>query len=284
MRPRFTRFERPYFSLLRSQRCFDSSADPLSDQLYQESLLFPLLILTPDLNRNLDSLSSTSASTPTGFKSSQFLDFFFKRLKPNPSLEHHPDPYSFTSLKTRISDFEKVESQTLSEPDWTQVNSSITDSEIQELALKHEYLWLSPCQGEMNFIKALDSPVVFKELIRKAVKEEDEGDFLKWGGSFEMRFQPEKLLVCKESGYLYHPSPLPSSRRNSNQNQMELISPYGPYSLLSSSLVLSNLSDSLELDLEAETGSFVWNDKKYEIGIVDRDRLFEERRRRKEDG
>lgn len=148
--------------------------------------------------------------------------------------------------------------------------------------------------GELNFVKSIDAPIVFRELT--------ENGMLKWAGTFEMEFQPEKLFVCEKTGYLYHPAPSgPSQRRTtkssntgkqaensdlsskegsrmeaktSSSSDWELNStgPYGTYSLLSSALVLTTLSDGLDLRSDGRGGSFSWKDQRYEIGVIDREK------------
>ncbi|KAE8231214.1 hypothetical protein CF326_g3776 [Tilletia indica] len=177
------------------------------------------------------------------FKSIPFLDFFFQRLGPNPALTPPSPDSTSSSAKAKL-----VQAQR---------------RELEEGALEQGYLWLSPCGPEMNFVKAEATPVVFREL--------DQDGNLHWAGSFKTRFEPGKMVVDVDTGYLYHPSPSSSSP-----------SPYGEYSLLSSSLVLTHLSSSLEYgDGEGDelgkdaggggskrpAGSVEWEGKRWTLGV-----------------
>ena len=76
--------------------------------------------------------------------------------------------------------------------------------------------------------------------------------------SLSTPFSPSSLRVSPRTGYLFHPSPIP--RRSTS-------SPYGPYSLLRSALVLDHFADSLELD-EKAGGSYEYDGKRYAIGTL----------------
>ncbi|KAK0553573.1 hypothetical protein OC844_006279 [Tilletia horrida] len=143
------------------------------------------------------------------FKSAPFLDFFFQRLGPNPALDR---------------------SSASSTPPKKQTPVALARAELENDALQEGYPWLSPCGPEMNFVKAEATPVVFREL--------DEEGFLHWGGSLKVPFDPAQMVVDIETGYLYHPSP--------RSSDAETTSRYGPYSLLSSALVLTHFSSTLE--------------------------------------
>jgi len=78
----------------------------------------------------------------------RFLDFFFKRLRPNDTGRYPRYPY------------------------------------------------LSPCAGELNFVRAEDRPVVFRRL-----SEED----LIYAASLRQSFDPAQIRVS-DTGRLYHPA------------------------------------------------------------------------------
>ena len=54
-----------------------------------------------------------------------------------------------------------------------------------------DYPYLSPCQGERNFVRAADKPVVFHAV---------EGGELIWGGELRQGFDPEMLAVSGRTG------------------------------------------------------------------------------------
>ncbi|KAM0755442.1 hypothetical protein T439DRAFT_320134 [Meredithblackwellia eburnea MCA 4105] len=172
-------------------------------------------------------LSSTKIRNFTSaYKDTQFLDFFYKRLRPNtPTSES---------------------------------NSTGVSNEEAERFRGEGYTYVSPCGKEINYIKPEDTPLVFLKLT-------DRG--LTYGGTLVEPFQPSKLLVDPNTGYLYHPSPPPrSSRSTSTGTRSHSESPYGPYSLLRSALVLEHFSKSLEWN---ETGaSFEWDGRRWEIGTL----------------
>mmetsp|Transcript_11020 Transcript_11020/g.22281 ORF Transcript_11020/g.22281 Transcript_11020/m.22281 type:complete len:255 (+) Transcript_11020:104-868(+) len=58
-----------------------------------------------------------------------------------------------------------------------------------------DYSFLSPCQGERNYIRPADQPVVFHTL---------EGGELVWGGTLTQDFEPSKLAYSNRTGRLYH--------------------------------------------------------------------------------
>ncbi|GAA94169.1 uncharacterized protein L969DRAFT_45911 [Mixia osmundae IAM 14324] len=106
-------------------------------------------------------------------KSADFLDFFFRRLRPligNPA---------------RIS-------STLGTYDTSEI----------ERRKREGYRFVSPCGKELNWIKVdpLCTPVVYQDL-------DTSTSALSWAGSFETSFEADKLRVDPRSGYLFHPSP-----------------------------------------------------------------------------
>lgn len=59
-----------------------------------------------------------------------------------------------------------------------------------------DYPFLSPCAGELNFVRAEDTPIVFQKLV---------GGNLVYAASLEQPFQPAGLRVST-AGRLYHPA------------------------------------------------------------------------------
>ncbi|CAO1613265.1 unnamed protein product [Sympodiomycopsis kandeliae] len=192
----------------------------------------------------------------SAFKDARFLNFFYDRIKPidfgDKSVTYPPNP---------PSDWHENESY-LSDPTWSK-------EQALSLALSQDYRWISECQGEWNFIQIAPygTPIVFREL-------NDNGQ-LTWAGDRTFGLSVEKLKVCSQSGYLYHPSPLPHTskwQKATDAQRQETPSPYGRYSLLSSSLVLSQFSEGLEVDPDlfhrGQGGSVQWRGDKYDIGVL----------------
>ncbi|GAA5875986.1 hypothetical protein JCM16303_006983 [Sporobolomyces ruberrimus] len=125
------------------------------------------------------------------------------------------------------------------------------NEEDQELR-KEGYEWVSHCQGESNFLRpAKDgSAIVFDDLVN--------GELTYGAGSLSTPFSPASLRVSPRTGYLFHPSP--TKRRSP-------ASPYGPYSLLRSALVLDHFADSLEIG-EDGGGSYEHEGQQYSIGTL----------------
>ena len=61
-----------------------------------------------------------------------------------------------------------------------------------------DHPFLSPCAGELNFVRAEDRPIVFHGL---------SGEDLMYAASLEQRFQAEELRFSR-TGRLYHPAPV----------------------------------------------------------------------------
>jgi hypothetical protein len=156
--------------------------------------------------------------------------------------------------------------------------NSSTEGDMK--AKKEGFDWISPCGREMNYIKPdeMVTPVVYQTLDRGSstpanphhkrnttTDEQSIGgndpDRLSYGGSLHTAFDPSSLRLGAKNGYLYHPSPIPSTRRNPSPTS----SPYGNYLLLRSSLVLESFSKSLHVNDDGETGTFEWNEREWEI-------------------
>ncbi|TKY88653.1 hypothetical protein EX895_002284 [Sporisorium graminicola] len=145
-----------------------------------------------------------------------------------------------------------------------------SQEELYQVALQQGnsqgYEWVSPCGPELNLVRCQDAPIVYREL------GEDDG-MLKWAGSLSEPFRPDQLVVDPSNGYVYHPSPQPSSRRGSKASTGEQ---YGSLSLLGSSLVLSKLAEGLEIDPDVFDrgigGSIEWKGHRYDLGVLGRKR------------
>jgi hypothetical protein len=140
---------------------------------------------------------------------------------------------------------------------------------------KEGYEWVSHCQGESNFLRpSLDgTAIVFDDLVKggellshpyHTVEADPMSSFrsaseLTYGaGSLSTPFLPDSLRVSPRTGYLFHPSPIP--RRSQT-------SPYGPYSLLRSALVLDHFASTL--DLEDKGGSYEFEGTTHAIKQLD---------------
>ncbi|WFD33668.1 hypothetical protein MCUN1_000481 [Malassezia cuniculi] len=159
------------------------------------------------------------------FKSVQFLNFFFNRVERVPGVRR----------QTPAQQTPPVQLPPFDAPHWSddpaQVSEIMADGGWDALRKRLHadgFSWQSKCQGELNVIHAVDTPVVFRTL--------GEDGTLTWGGDFTMALQPDKLLVHPETGYLYHPSPTGL-----------LGDSFGPYSLVSSTAVLQRLADGLDV-------------------------------------
>ncbi|WFD26923.1 hypothetical protein MNAN1_001912 [Malassezia nana] len=182
------------------------------------------------------------------FKSVSFLNFFFERVQAQPLAHQVP-------LGTPPSETETWH--------WTQDSAALADMlqgnqsdgwhTIWTRLQQEGMAWVSRCQGEWNVIHAVDTPIVFRQLT-------DDGHLV-WGGDYTLPWDPSQLRVHPGTGYLYHPSPVPPLRRVQAQG----VSPFGPYSLIASHVVLQHLSDGLHLDLEEGGGTLEWGGRTYPL-------------------
>lgn len=212
------------------------------------------------------------------FKNTEFLDFFFKRIRPNPSSPTSDPSYAQSGVILR-HDILKPPPNTSLAQDWSDIppyNGVIAADETRSREALHQeacklgasegYQWISPCGPELNLVRCQDTPVVYREL-------GVEDGMLKWAGSLEEPFQPDKLVVDPKNGYVYHPSPQHSRRRGSGNSNVEA-SKYGSLSLLGSNLVLSRLAEELDIYPEkfdqGEGGSIEWNGRRYRLGLLGR--------------
>lgn len=111
-----------------------------------------------DVHGQLFLHDTTPKNLTSCFKNSSFLDFFFARIKPNRLGEGK-------GLAGMTLDISENDKKILQDPEWTE-RIDLTLQEATRLAILDDYHWVSPCQGELNFIRAAKSPIVFRELDR----------------------------------------------------------------------------------------------------------------------
>ncbi|BGP28826.1 hypothetical protein JCM10296v2_000562 [Rhodotorula toruloides] len=132
-----------------------------------------------------------------------------------------------------------------------------TGEDEKSLSVRQQgYEFQSDCLGERNYLRPdrEGTVLVFQSL--------EEGE-LHYGGSLTAPFDPAALRVDPTSGYLFHPSPIPSRRRAASE-----ASRYGPYSLLRSSLVLEHFANSLEFDDDGR-GSFGYREQRFDLAKLE---------------
>ncbi|TNV81914.1 hypothetical protein FGO68_gene7033 [Halteria grandinella] len=66
------------------------------------------------------------------------------------------------------------------------------------------YPYLSPCWGELNYVKSFKCPIIFKHLTTEQGNSNLEKDILIYGGALKQEFHPD-LLIQDEEGLLLHP-------------------------------------------------------------------------------
>lgn len=235
------------------------------------------------------------------FKDKTFLDFFFNRIKPN---LNHEVVEEGVKVKDQEA-YDKIEKLKFEElgynfisncgkelnyikPDDSVLVYQTLDNEKGKKKLKNYHC----CFSRIFIYFFFSLPLLLLLLFLSSG--------LSYAGTLYEPFSPSSLRVCSKSGYLYHPSPLalPSSKRkqsqisisksnnsNSNSNSKSernkgIQSQFGEYSLLRSSLVLENFSNTLDMfneddeddengedpeDKEEVRGSYEWQGKRYEI-------------------
>lgn len=212
------------------------------------------------------------------FKNVEFLDFFFKRVRPNPASVTAKPEYSRAGSLSRHDILSPPVGSTLPQ-DWSDAppfngnlsaegtrSSEELFDEACRLGNAEGYEWISPCGPELNLVRCQDTPIVYREL-------SEQDGMLKWAGSLLEPFRPDQLLVDPANGYVYHPCP--QSTRRKQRSAREATQPrYGPVSLLGSNLVLSRLAEGLDIDAEAfeqgEAGSIAWKGQRYKLGLLGR--------------
>lgn len=123
------------------------------------------------------------------FKNPQFLDFFIARLRPNPA-----SAIETRTLTISVDDEDVYRGQEDTEEDWT-LDDGLAEDEACRTADARGYHWISPCQGELNFVRCHASPIVFRELVKDDSGEGLGGDKLRWAGGYHEPFQPHRLMV-----------------------------------------------------------------------------------------
>ncbi|ETS62270.1 hypothetical protein PaG_03343 [Moesziomyces aphidis] len=204
------------------------------------------------------------------FKNTDFLDFFFKRLRPNPASRTASADYSIISRHDILH--APVSSLASDWSDGAPFNGDMTTEqaasdlylEACRLGDSEGYEWISPCGPELNLIRSQDAPIVFREL-------SDDG-MLRWAGTLQETFEPDKLVVDPNNGYVYHPSPRPTRRKRQTNEDSAEVQRYGALSLLGSNLVLSRLAEGLDIDPDAFDhgvgGSIEWKGRRYKLGLL----------------
>jgi hypothetical protein len=104
--------------------------------------------------------SSTEETLPKNLASSikddKFLDFFFSRIR---------------MINRAEKDF------------------------LQKVGVSEDYVFVSPCGRELNYIRPADTPIVFHSLL---------GGELFYGGRLKQEFDCNRLAVSNKTGKLYH--------------------------------------------------------------------------------
>ncbi|SJX64788.1 uncharacterized protein SRS1_15213 [Sporisorium reilianum f. sp. reilianum] len=256
------------------QRCFSATARhaiPAEGSTKSAPRVYRYVV---DVHGQLFLHDAVPKNLTSCFKNVEFLDFFFKRVRPNPLSTTAAADYAQSGAISR-HDILKPPVDTTLALDWSDVapfNGTMEQSEtrsreeLYQIALEQGnsqgYEWISPCGPELNLVRCQDTPIVYREL------GEDDG-MLKWAGSLVEPFRPDSLVVDPSNGYVYHPSPQPSSRRRSKTSSAER---YGSLSLLGSNLVLSRLAEGLEIDPDAFDrgvgGSIEWKGQRYDLGLL----------------
>ncbi len=72
-------------------------------------------------------------------------------------------------------------------------------------ATAHKYKFVSRCAGEANYLACDDTPIVFRDVVHGSGS--SDAGHLVWAGSLSTPFLPCSLVMSRESGRLYHPSP-----------------------------------------------------------------------------
>ncbi|KDN52637.1 hypothetical protein K437DRAFT_254041 [Tilletiaria anomala UBC 951] len=192
------------------------------------------------------------------FKNTEFLDFFFMRLRPN-----DVDP-----AEANPSDA-AVQPQQLSH-DWTdELAGKLTHRKASALARSQGYQWISPCMGELNFVKSADTPIVYRDISHDGK--------LRWAGTLTTPFNPDQLFVHPATGRLYTLSPPSGAAATSlTARGQPSTNRFGDYSLLSSALVLQHLAAGLHMhdDLADrapgdDAGSVEWHAKTHRLRLLD---------------
>jgi len=169
---------------------------------YQVDLRGRLFLDSPNLLRRNDA---------TCLKSKEFLDFFFKRVKRCPIVPEHIEE--------------------LKNPNWREALSLFSQ----------EYPWMSPCGKELNLLKADDTPIVFKDLIKQS-----HAEFLLYGGSLLEPFDPARIFVGAETERIYY-------RRENREH----------------CLIHADLAQRLSKGFAPDaSGWWEWNSIRYELPII----------------
>jgi len=137
---------------------------------YQVDLRGRLYLDLPSLVRRNDA---------TCLKAESFLDFFFQRIRKCPS------PSELTDLKP-VSWREPIK------------------------LFANEYPYISPCGRELNFVKADDTPIVYRDLIQSTTSPAPSSgptDYLVYGGTLREAFDPSRLVINETTERIYYSRP-----------------------------------------------------------------------------
>ena len=130
------------------------------DQRRQQRVPKHLYRYVIDVHGQLFLHDTTPKNLTSCFKNADFLNFFFTRLIANIEPPHTIEQVN----RARAQRGEPV-LEGYSEKDWSDaLSGKATTAEASGLARCQGYQWQSPCQGELNFIQADDSPIVFRDL------------------------------------------------------------------------------------------------------------------------
>jgi len=153
----------------------------------------------------------------TSFKNEKFLNFFFRRLR-----------YA-------------------NEEDWARLGDD-------DLVVRGDYPFVSPCGRELNYVRPVDTPIVFHNIRSTSNTQSKDQLELVFGASLCQPFQPDSLYFSKQNYRIYH-----SIKRNEigdNEPGQEKEIEFG---LLSSSMVMS-LSNKFQSSSCGEIMEFIAKD------------------------
>jgi len=153
----------------------------------------------------------------TSFKNKKFLNFFFRQLR-----------YA-------------------NEEDWARLGDD-------NLVVRGDYPFVSPCGRELNFVRPADSPIVFHNIRPMSNIQNKDQLELVFGASLCQPFQPDSLYFSKQSYRIYHSIKNDEIGDNEPGQEKEI-----KFGLLSSSLVMS-LSNKFRSSSRGEIMEFIAND------------------------
>lgn len=153
----------------------------------------------------LDSPTLLRRNEATCLRDVQFLDFFFKHLQPIARFSASP---LYTKWKDTIHQFE------------------------------NEYPWISPCGRELNFVRADDTPIVYKDLIENGGE-----SWLTYAGTLKQKFDPSRLAVRNERVYFINTT-----------GDLGLLHP--------------DLAQRISANIDLQSGHFTWQSARYVLPTI----------------